>query len=173
MRVSTFMNLCMCKEWKLSWMSFSCKLCRLGVWSAQAVVEGVSREVTYDFAQESWNVNKEHELCNRHEGRDRRAVNFHSNKHTHTQIYETILHEKLVLSELRSDALSGSESSQWTVDIVLVRNQKNSIGWKEECKRREREETETEEISLTLHKHAGQSLLRLCVCVCALHMPSI
>lgn len=28
--------------------------------------------MTYDFAHESWNVNKEHKLCNRHEEQERR-----------------------------------------------------------------------------------------------------
>lgn len=30
--------------------------------------------MTYDFAHESWNVNKEHELCNRHEEQERRQA---------------------------------------------------------------------------------------------------
>lgn len=53
-------------------MSFSSKQ-RNELSRAEGVVkvEWGWNEVTYDFAHESWNVNKEHELCNRHEEQGR------------------------------------------------------------------------------------------------------
>lgn len=57
-------------------MSFSCKQ-RNEFSRAEGVVKvewGRWNEVTYDFAHESWNVNKEHELCNRHEEQERRKA---------------------------------------------------------------------------------------------------